>query len=357
MFLPILCDHIINMFPRLVLLVLIVITHYVFTNGYEKAIIQQVISDNIIKRPRESCTVSSALQCQGMPSGHVECVVIGMLLLSTAFPLSKALIVMVVVAVALQRVIFKWHTVLQTLVGGAFGALYAATYISSPMLYFFWLFPVVYVMVLVSIIERKLHRDPIPQWLSRDLYSIIWRKRDNISFLAKMIFLSVVSIHQTYTPYIGWSALEGFLDHIVEKFKNEKIDVVIGIKSGGAIISDYISYKLGIPNDYIKLASRCDKWSGYSIKEFLIKTVGKQRLKYGVCEDLTIDITGKRVLLVDEVIGSGQTMQASQAHLLEKGASQVFLATVECCLNQSEFPGFIAAPNQHFTVWPWGYDN
>jgi len=347
------------MYWRLALIVAIVIIHYAFTNGYEKAIIQQLSTNQtIIKRPNEACKTSSALQCQGMPSGHVECAVIGMVLLWSLFSFDMYLVALVVAIVALQRVIFKRHTVFQTIVGGIFGSLYAFVYVTSPMIYYAWLFPIVYVIVLISIVEHKLHNDPIPQWLSKDLYPIISRKRDNTSLLSKMIFVWTICLTQKYTLYMDWNTLEKFADRIIERFRGENIDIVIGIKSGGAIISDYIAYKLGIPNDYIKIASKCDKSTGETVNEFLHKHIAKKSYKFNICEEVSVDITGKKVLLVDESVATGQTLEANREYLLQKGASQVVLATVESWPTvNSQLPMFVAAPDHYFIVWPWGYDN
>lgn len=351
------------MFKRLALIVVITIIHYAFTNGYEKAIIQQVLTNTeIVNRPREQCKSSAALQCQGMPSGHVECATIALFLLWSLVQLDivKYVVALGIIVVALQRIIFKWHTLLQTMIGFVFGLLYASAYIYSPMLYYVWLFPIVYVIILVSVLERKMHNDPIPQWLSKDLYSIIWRKRDKVNFFSKMLFVSTISLSQTYTLYLDWGNLEKLLDRIVKRFEEEGIDIVIGIKSGGAIISDYIAHRLGVNNYYMKLATKCDKSTTYSVQEFIKKHVLKKRFAFNVCEDVPIDITGKRVLLVDESIGSGQTIRESKSHLFRKGAAEVFLATVEHWQKTSNFRPdelFVAAPNDYFTVWPWGYDN
>ena len=80
-----------------------------------------------------------------------------------------------------------------------------------------------------------------------DLLALIVEHAENQGLLEDSWFAMV----QTMTN----DELENYLDIIVERIRNsgKHYDAVVGIKTGGAIISDYVSLKLGLPNYKIKL--------------------------------------------------------------------------------------------------------
>ena len=117
--------------------------------------------------------------------------------------------------------------------------------------------------------------------------------------------------------------LELELDHITDKIKqkNIKYDAIIGIKTGGAIISGYLSEKLKIPNYKIKIttiANNCNKQISGTILTHIDKYVFKNKQTHKICETIDNNLYNKNVILIDETIGSGNTINAAIDYLLDE---------------------------------------
>ena len=81
--------------------------------------------------------------------------------------------------------------------------------------------------------------------------------------------------------YVEWEDLERDIDKIVSKVK--EVDYVVGIPRGGLIIAVMISHRLGI-------------------KHMTIDHLEK-------LEEFDLDIDKKRILIVDDISDSGQTLK------------------------------------------------
>jgi hypothetical protein len=87
----------------------------------------------------------------------------------------------------------------------------------------------------------------IPNWVSLNKYKYT-NKNINKLPLFKSHLLYFNCMNQDYIPYITWKELENYLDIIISKIikTNIKFDGIISIGYGGAIMSEYISNKLGL---------------------------------------------------------------------------------------------------------------
>jgi hypoxanthine phosphoribosyltransferase len=164
--------------------------------------------------------------------------------------------------------------------------------------------------------------------------------------------------------FITWKQLEKYLDIIVEKIKlsGQHYDAIIGIKTGGAILSDYISQKLKIPNYKVKLSRKeynCNKKEIDTIDDMLKKRFFKNDEKFTVCEMIDDDLQGKNVILIDEIVSSGKTMSETIRYLKnEKNVNIIYPTTIS--LNTNFYNGDIDIDHiisESVFIWPWGYDN
>ena len=62
------------------------------------------------------------------------------------------------------------------------------------------------------------------------------------------------------------------------------------------------------------------------------------------------------ILLIDECVDSGDTMNTVSKYLYEKGASKVVTATIIASL-KSNIDISILKRDYTPAIWPWGYDN
>lgn len=343
----------------------LLLIHVGLTNAFEKLLTQQWFGS--LRRPCLSCKELDTFACLGMPSGHAETVVvvISMLVLRNVISIPVGLVV--VLAVCLQRVIAYRHTVKQVLVGGTLGLAYAGLYYllrkDQYILAVSVAISITMLLLIVMIVDKKVH-EPFPTWVDPSLYKSMYKKQ--ASHLPNKIchVLSVLA-RPSFALFCSWSQLEKHLDTIVESVRHQNIDAVVGIKTGGAIITKYVAEKLGLPYHYIKTSAdiwKCDKKAINTFQDVVEKVLLKKKRRYIICEPIDVDLRGKNILVLDELIYSGVTLTSVRDYLLEdKGVNSVKLATVVIYEPKETYVAkgldiLTATANKYF-IWPWGFDN
>jgi hypoxanthine phosphoribosyltransferase len=317
---------------------------------------------NNIKRPLEKCDKSflEPLNCYGMPSGHAEIITIVALLLYKNKIISFEIAILLIIIFSLQRIITKKHTILQVIVGSFLGLIYGQIYnsfrYSFIIIILFELYIVNLIIYKVDLIVNK----KIPTWVSKEMYPLIIKKK-NICKIFKI--LHVYSNCILSNPLIiSWEKLENIMDNIIIQIKqfeinnSIKFDAIIGIKTGGAILSDYISDKLKIKNYKIKLKIDClnEKTTTSNWIKIFIKKRSNE--KYTICEDIIDNISNYNIILIDESIDSGITIKNAYNYLIEnKKVKYIYQQTI--FINKPDIQyNYIYINNLPF-IFPWGYDN
>jgi hypoxanthine phosphoribosyltransferase len=203
---------------------------------------------------------------------------------------------------------------------------------------------------------------PIPDWVDKNMLPSIYQKQ-NTSYIFKISNIFCNSFLQQRT-FVNWVELEQYLDIIIDRIKETRInfDCVVGIKTGGAIISDYISKKLNLPNYKIKVSRSeysCNKKPIHTINDIVQKRLLKNLDKFDICKEIDTDLTDKNIILIDELVSSGFTMKKTLDYLkYNKKANIIYPTSVSFLkglfLNNFDFNYVI--PYIVF-IWPWGYDN
>jgi hypoxanthine phosphoribosyltransferase len=110
----------------------------------------------------------------------------------------------------------------------------------------------------------------------------------------------------TEFKYISWPEYGNLAEALAEKVRSEgkRFDLVIGIARGGMPVAMVVSDHLGVRIDFINVKS----YDGIA-----------QRNAPRILSTVTEDIRGKGVLIVDDLVDQGDTMQMVKQHLSEKG--------------------------------------
>jgi len=220
-----------------------------------------------------------------------------------------------------------------------------------------------YVYSLFQSIETEIRNRP--SWIDPSLDKVM-QKKQNVSIFLKtlhILFGIFVPFYDSGTELVcSWRKLESHLDDIV-KLINEKdlqIDHVVGLKSGGAIITKYVAEQLKVDYSYIKVSNKdynCKKQEIDFIKEGPKRWFGAKR-EYMVCEPIDEDLKGKNVLILDEQVMSGVTMKAVIEYVnKEKGAKQVYPVVISNYRKRKYDYNLLYTSTIRYAVWPWGYDN
>lgn len=275
------------------------ITHLVFTNVYEKVLIQVMVGSNtkILKRPTRQCMKADSLQCLGMPSGHAEAATICCSLMYKFGIMPLYVAISIVAFVCAQRVVFIRHTLLQVVIGMILGSLYAVIYCNLAL----WKAAIIAVLVpttllinIMVLVDRMVHKD-IPAWVDDSLIPLIEKKQG--SLLGNKIFhvLWLVASHKL-ALFCTWDKLVEHMEYIIDVAKDKEYDVVVGIKTGGAIISTYIAKRLSLPCLHVKVSPsvyKCRKSASDTYDDIYTRRVLNVDRGFTVCEPVKREEIGR----------------------------------------------------------------
>jgi hypoxanthine phosphoribosyltransferase len=257
------------------------------------------------------------------------------------------------------------HTIQQVIVGIIFGFLYFKYY-SLMDCSIYCLLPIIILGLLFAIliiykINKKL-QEPIPDWVDPLMYDSI-KKKMSTPYYMKILTIYANVIMKNIN-FVSWRDIEIYMDDIIERINKTgiKYDAVVGLKTGGAIISDYISKKLNIKNYKIKLTRseyNCNKKSVDVVNDIVQKHLLYNFGNYSVCEGIDDNIKGKNIILIDESVMFGKTIISAIKYLKnDKYVNVIFPATLS--ISKKNYKGNIyinyVLPKIVY-VWPWGYDN
>jgi uncharacterized protein len=102
--------------------------------------------------------------------------------------------------------------------------------------------------------------------------------------------------------YVSWSQYGDLVTKLSENVAaaGERFDLVIGIARGGLPVAMVVSDTLGVKVDFLNVKSYTD--------------VG-ERTKPQILSTITEKIAGKRVLIVDDLVDGGATMESITAYI------------------------------------------
>ena len=139
-----------------------------------------------------------------------------------------------------------------------------------------------------------------------------------------------------------WNKIYDMLLSQAEKIRQSgfKPDVVVGITRGGWVPARVLSDFLEIPN----LATvRVEFYLGVA------ETQNEPVLTQGV----SAAVTGKKVLIVDDVADTGKSLQLAREHVLQQGATEVRIATVYRKPWSVIKPDYYEIETSCWVVFPW----
>lgn len=144
----------------------------------------------------------------------------------------------------------------------------------------------------------------------------------------------------------SWEEIHEFTKKTIEKIKKSDFypDIVIALSRGGLIPARLLCDFLRIKNC---LAIKVDHWGITATKN------GKAKISHS----LNMDLTGKKVLIVDDITDTGQSMELSKKHIEELNPSVVKTATLIHLKNSKHVPDFYGHERKDWAwfIFPWNY--
>lgn len=117
-------------------------------------------------------------------------------------------------------------------------------------------------------------------------------------------------------------------------------EIIVGVSRGGWIPARVLSDLLQNPN----LANmKVESYSG----------IGEAKESPMLTQCLSVDVKGKKVLVVDEISDSGKSLKRVTAHVAEQRASEVKTATLYCKPWTTPKPDYCRKKTCCWIVFPW----
>jgi hypothetical protein len=139
-----------------------------------------------------------------------------------------------------------------------------------------------------------------------------------------------------------WDQIYNMLLNLAEKIRKDgfKPDIIVGVSRGGWPPARVMSDLLGNPN----LAN---------VKVEFYLGVAETKGEPILTQPVSVEVKGKRVLVVDEVADTGKSLKLIKQHITEKGASEVKIATVYYKPWSIVKPDYYEGETSRWIVFPW----
>lgn len=131
---------------------------------------------------------------------------------------------------------------------------------------------------------------------------------------------------------MDWITLEKEVDNLSRQI-DYKPDIVIGIARGGVVPARLLASRLHVEDMYF----------------LTVKKEGKKRL---MRNEITENLSGKNILLVEDMLESGKSLEAAKAYLENKGA-RVKTACLYTSTTTSVIPDFYIKVERIPVKFPW----
>lgn len=124
------------------------------------------------------------------------------------------------------------------------------------------------------------------------------------------------------------------------KHSGYRPDVIVGVSRGGwppaRIMSDLLE------NSHIA-----------NMKVEFYKDIGVRSKKPRITQPVTSEVTGRRVLVVDDVADSGHSLRVVANHLRRRGVKELKVCTIYMKPQSVYRPDFFAKTTRKWIIFPW----
>lgn len=141
-----------------------------------------------------------------------------------------------------------------------------------------------------------------------------------------------------------WNQIYEMLQAQAQKIQTSKFhpDIIIGVARGGLIPSRILLDLLEI-HDFAVITVEYYVGIGKTLQEPVLK------------QCLAARLTGKRVLLVDDVSDCGKSLRLAKEHLQTQEAAEIKVATLYSKPGTITKPDYFEVETSHWIVFPWEY--
>lgn len=117
-------------------------------------------------------------------------------------------------------------------------------------------------------------------------------------------------------------------------------DVIVGVLRGGYIVARVVADALGISDIGV-------------VEVKFYKGIGEQAERPVITQPLTTEIRGRKVLIVDDVVDSGRTLEVVSEQVRLRGASEVRTAALYYKPRSIIKPDYLVVETDKWILFPW----
>ena len=147
---------------------------------------------------------------------------------------------------------------------------------------------------------------------------------------------------------VTWSEIDRWAEQVSGKITESgyKPDVVVGLSRGGWVPARILCDQLVCKNLF---SIKVEHWG----------ITAQTDMKAKLVQELVVDIKGKKILLVDDITDTGDSLDLSIAHVRSKGPADVRCATLLHISHSKVVPDFYGAEvrkeNWRWFIFPWNF--
>lgn len=149
---------------------------------------------------------------------------------------------------------------------------------------------------------------------------------------------------QSAVKEMSWAEFDRLVQSMALRLKRGfKPDAVVGVAHGGVFVGGAIASALGVEFFPVRISRRSRDRGANQVKKSKLNGEMPKELK------------GRRVLVVDDVASSGDTLELAKA-LAEKVGAKAIETACLVCKEEGYRPDYLALATEDLVVFPWDYD-
>lgn len=139
---------------------------------------------------------------------------------------------------------------------------------------------------------------------------------------------------------MSWEATIGHCEQLAGMIRDFRPEAIVGLSRGGLVPTRILSDILGV-----------DTVGILGVKFY--KAMGKATDFPKITQELTMEMAGKRVLVVDDIADTGRSLVVAKDYLQRKGAGEIRIATLHYKPNSMFKPDYYVATTTAWIAYPW----
>lgn len=140
----------------------------------------------------------------------------------------------------------------------------------------------------------------------------------------------------------SWDQIYEMLLNVADKIRRDRFkpDIIVGVSRGGWLPARIMSDLLENP----EIANvKAEHYMG----------IGETKGETVVTQPISVQVKGKTILVMDDVVDTGHSLIKVRTHLLEKGAKDVKIATIYYKPWSIIFPHYYEKETKQWVIFPW----